>query len=254
MLVVYERLKKSPLWLHHFIKMPYHLSRLLIPAGNLKEHAHLEILNGILSASRLSYKAVYDNRRLYYQTIFDELNHDLRKYDCRMPVSNIYTSADSPEYACLSDFVTIMKDEYLVKIDRAMMSVSLEGREPMLDHRIVEFAAQLPWEYKYKNGIKKRILKDIVYDYLPKELMDKPKKGFSPPIGKWMRGVFKESIYDTLSESNLKEIGFDFSKSRTLLDKFMKGEDYCDYYCLSIWRLYQYLRWYNKAIMQNHTI
>ena len=63
------------------------------------------------------------------------------------------------------------------------MSASLEGREPLLDHHLMEFAAQLPDAFKYNKGIKKRILKDIVHDYVPKELMDRPKKGFAIPIG-----------------------------------------------------------------------
>lgn len=66
------------------------------------------------------------------------------------------------------DYQTYMVDDILTKVDRAIMSVSLEGREPLLDHRIIEFSAQLPLQIKYKNGDKKWILKQITHKYLPK--------------------------------------------------------------------------------------
>ena len=80
------------------------------------------------------------------------------------------------------DFFLLQIWVLLQKVDRATMSVGLEGREPFLDHRIVEFVAQLPDEYKYKNGEKKFLLKEIVHDYIPKKLMERPKKGFAIPI------------------------------------------------------------------------
>ena len=75
---------------------------------------------------------------------------------------------------------------YLQKVDRATMSVSLEGREPFLDHRIIEWAAQLPNEFKYFQGNKKYILKEINKKYIPENMMDRPKMGFGIPIEKWL--------------------------------------------------------------------
>ena len=68
------------------------------------------------------------------------------------------------------------------------MSVSLEGREPLLDHHLVEYVATLPYSYKYDEKVSKRILRDIVHQYLPKEIMDRPKAGFTLPIYSWLRG------------------------------------------------------------------
>ena len=76
------------------------------------------------------------------------------------------------------DYKTYMVDDVLTKVDRATMSASLEGREPLLDYRLIEFVAQLPSELKYKNGIKKYLLKEITHKYLPKKLMDRKKNGF----------------------------------------------------------------------------
>ena len=97
-------------------------------------------------------------------------------------------------YMMAIDFQTYLLDDILQKVDRATMTHSLEGREPMLDHRILEFAAQLPDSFKYYKGIKKRILKDITHQYIPKELLDRPKMGFAIPIASWLNNHLKEYV------------------------------------------------------------
>ena len=92
---------------------------------------------------------------------------------------------------CL-EYQTYLPGAILAKVDRASMAASLEAREPLLDHRIYEFAARLPAEYKVKNGRLKRILKDIAHDYLPPALMQRPKHGFSLPIYSWLRADLRE--------------------------------------------------------------
>ena len=87
----------------------------------------------------------------------------------------------------LMDLLMYHPDDILVKVDRAGMAVSLESRIPMLDKDVVEFAWTLPLEYKYKDGISKKVLRNVLYRYVPKELMDLPKRGFSIPITKWLR-------------------------------------------------------------------
>ena len=96
-----------------------------------------------------------------------------------------------------------MVDDILTKVDRATMSVGLEGREPLLDYRIVEFVSQLPSEIKYKNGIKKNILKEITYKYLPKNIMERPKKGFSVPIELWFKKELVEYLHEYINEKEL---------------------------------------------------
>ena len=87
----------------------------------------------------------------------------------------------------LVDFKTYLPDDILTKVDRATMAVSLEGREPFLDQDIFEFVARLPFEYKYKDGITKRILRDVLYRHIPKELVERPKMGFGIPLESWCR-------------------------------------------------------------------
>ena len=112
---------------------------------------------------------------------------------------------DAISVATAIDYVNYLPNNILVKVDRAAMSVSLEGREPLLDHRIIEFAAQLPTDFKFKDGVKKRIWRDIVHDYVPKEIMNRPKTGFTMPIYDWLKAdlryLVEENLNDTLDES-----------------------------------------------------
>jgi asparagine synthase (glutamine-hydrolysing) len=90
------------------------------------------------------------------------------------------------------DFKTYLSDNILVKVDRATMSSGLEGREPLLDHRIIEFCSLLPSNFKIKNGITKLLLKDIAYRYVPQKFLDRPKMGFVPPLFQWLKNDFSE--------------------------------------------------------------
>ena len=229
---------------------PYHFLDSLIPHGYTKGHIFVDQLRGAFHGAVFTPKSWYDNRWCFNQFVINGINPSLSKYDYRVFFNPIKACFDGPEYALVLDWKTQMKDEYLVKIDRAMMSVSLEGREPMLDHRIAEFVSQLPWEYKFKNGVKKRIIKDLVYDYLPKDIMDKPKRGFSPPVMQWLRSDLKDYLYCSLSYENLRTTGFDYSKVQQLVDKFMSGDNH--YYNI-VWRLIQYNNWH-RTWVRNSTI
>ncbi|NDC24769.1 MAG: asparagine synthetase B, partial [Proteobacteria bacterium] len=106
------------------------------------------------------------------------------------------------------DLVTYLPDDILVKMDRTTMSVSLEGRMPLLDHRVVELACSIPMNLKIRNGSGKFILKQILKTYLPTELFERPKMGFSVPVGDWIRGPLRPWAEELLDESRLKTEGF----------------------------------------------
>jgi len=94
---------------------------------------------------------------------------------------------DTQSRIMLMDMEVYHPDDILVKVDRSAMAVSLETRVPMLDRDVVEFAWTLPIEYKKKDGVGKLVLRDVLYRYVPKEMMDRPKKGFSIPITAWLK-------------------------------------------------------------------
>jgi asparagine synthase (glutamine-hydrolysing) len=98
-----------------------------------------------------------------------------------------------------------MVDDVLTKIDRAAMSVSLEGREPLLDHRIIEYMARVPMKIKYKMHVGKYLSRTILYRHIPKTLVDKPKSGFTIPLNKWLQGDLNALAVECLSSSVLVE-------------------------------------------------
>jgi len=147
-------------------------------------------------------------------------------------------------YMMAIDFQTYMLDDILQKVDRATMSNSLEGREPMLDHRILEFAAQLPDEYKYQNGIKKRILREITHDYIPKELLDRPKMGFAIPIAKWLKNELREHLEEYLNEDRIEKQGiFNWAFIAKLKNNFYGGRKEYD---AKLWYFLMFQMWHER--------
>lgn len=107
----------------------------------------------------------------------------------------------------LMDMLQYLPDDILVKVDRAGMYYSLESRIPLLDRDVCEFAWTLPQEYKYDGVTTKRILKNILYKYVPKEMMDRPKKGFSVPLASWLKGDELKPWAESLIHSSNKLMG-----------------------------------------------
>lgn len=147
-------------------------------------------------------------------------------------------------YMMAIDYQTYLLDDILQKVDRATMTASLEGREPFLDHRVIEWAASLPDDFKYHNGEKKYILKEIVHDYIPKELMDRPKMGFAIPIAHWLQNDLRELVEEHLSEKKIVEQGiFNWDFVAKLKADFFGGKKEFD---VKLWYLLMFQMWYGK--------
>ena len=111
----------------------------------------------------------------------------------------------SLSYMMAIDYQTYLVDDILQKVDRATMTASLEGREPYLDHRLIEWAARLPDHYKYHKGEKKYILKEILHQYIPKEMMDRPKMGFAIPIANWLQNDLRELVEEYINSEKIEK-------------------------------------------------
>jgi asparagine synthase (glutamine-hydrolysing) len=142
------------------------------------------------------------------------------------------------------DYKTYLPDDIMLKVDRAGMSVSLEGREPLLDHRLIEFAAQLPENLKIKGNDKKYLLKQIVHDYVPKELMNRPKMGFGVPVYSWLRKDLKYYADEFMCEKDFEKHGL-FKKEgiEIIMKSFFTGDKNYDNL---FWYLLMFQMWYKK--------
>lgn len=137
-----------------------------------------------------------------------------------------------------------LENDSNVKVDRASMAFSVEVRSPFLDYRILEYARTLPVKFRYDNGIKKKIIKDILSEYIPEEIFNQPKKGFAVPISEWLKNELKQDVLEKLNDDFLNKVpNLDIEKFKLKLKHYFEGKYN---YSHLIWRLYILSLWYKE--------
>jgi len=139
------------------------------------------------------------------------------------------------------DFDRYLPDDNLVKIDRATMFHSIEGREPFLDQRLIEFAARLPTRFKIRNGETKYLLKRLLARYLPEDLCRLPKRGFAVPVREWIRDFYQSEFIDMLG--SVRSDVFDRPKLLAMLDRYRAGKP-VNYSLL--WLIFCFQAWFES--------
>ena len=146
------------------------------------------------------------------------------------------------------DLKYYLPDDLLVKVDRATMFYGIECREPFLDHRLVEFASQMPLELKFRDNQQKYILKKLLRRYLPPEYFERKKRGFSIPIFEWFSADLDEMFSTYLSEENLKTVPFlDALTIRKEYEKYVFYKERGKQYNIEkVWRLLSFMMWHKR--------
>lgn len=175
-----------------------------------------ELVRHIFSQEQYQFSSSEINALTGLEHSYDfEFSHDARRKLTSMEQQSIF------------DLLYYLPDDLLTKVDRASMKYSLETRVPYLDHRLIEFALNLSPDLKYRNGTSKYILKEILYQYIPKKYFERPKQGFAIPLRKWLMNDLSFLIDEYLDKSVIDHYGFvNYDEVKELLVKFRKGEDY----------------------------
>jgi asparagine synthase (glutamine-hydrolysing) len=145
--------------------------------------------------------------------------------------------ADPIERVMFLDFVRYLQDDILTKVDRTSMAVSLEAREPFLDHRVIELAWSLPLSMKIRDDRGKWIVRELLRRHLPDHLVDREKQGFGLPVAEWLRGPLREWTEDLLA--NADEAPFDMRRVRSLWHRHLAGENHQG----ALWAVLMYEEW-----------
>lgn len=213
------------------------------PAFLLKK----ERISSLLQDPEISSVSIMD--RMLSQTFSDEQMHTLFTENVTKPLSffdrhnGAGTIPGSLDQMLALDYITYLPYDILYKVDAATMSASLEGREPMLDHILTEFVAQLPPDLKIKNGEKKYLLKQIASEYLPPELMNRPKMGFGIPVSDWLKKDLRPYVEKFMSEEAFKKHGlFTAEGIRLVKENFFRGNKSYDHI---FWYLFVFQMWYD---------
>lgn len=244
----FDKVKSIPGFLKKPLSGLLGMSMNLMQGKNPHQKVRIEKLLSILEHKDQSQIFRYRSEPIHFSN--NEIAKLLKKKNLDLSLKTFYdeiqlrAGIDPAMFMMALEYKTTMVDDILVKVDRATMAYSLEGREPLLDHRLVEFAARLNRNFHYKNNSTKSLLKEICYEYIPRQLMDRPKKGFAIPTNKWLHNELKDMVMEYSGKSYLKNQNiFDVDQCLKMTNNYYKGYDKNGE---RIWFFLVFQAWYNK--------
>ena len=222
-------------WLHHLTGFAPQLNK--VTDRGLKAHKFAHMLKA------KDFQSLYQQLVSQWAQPQDALSSADVFADRSADLSSL--SLGPVDYMMAQDSLTYLPDDILVKVDRAAMANSLEGRIPFLDHRLIELSWHMPLSMKIREGKGKWLLRSLLYDYVPKQLVDRPKAGFAVPLAKWLRGDLREWAESLLDEQALKSTGFfDAKKLRAVWQAHLSGQHDYQY---QLWGPLMLLAWQNEV-------
>jgi asparagine synthase (glutamine-hydrolysing) len=218
----------------------------MVPASLVHRKHHLESIGKVLAAKDvqadvLLYKQMHIVPSVYRNNLFSNkisTSYPTSIDDQSLQLDNV------KDWMMLVDFNMYLPDDILAKVDRATMSTSLEGREPLLDHRLLEFAARLPIDYKIRQNKGKYILRDIVHRYVPKEMLDRPKTGFRIPLSSWLHGDLNYLLQENLRREIIERAGI--LNPQFISDRVREFNSHKLHYTPFIWKILMFQMWYER--------
>ncbi len=247
-----EKVKKIPSWLRSYIKPFLRLSAFLVGKRNYRLSGNLDKLSRILDKNndiqdRNVFAEMDGLPEPLIEPLFNGNGHD-KEYPGEY--NKTYSYVKSPiKRLLIKDIKERLVNQMLVKVDRGTMAASVEGREPLLDHRLFELMMSQKDNVFMKNGKGKTIFKQIVYSELGEELMSKPKMGFTTPIQYWLRNEMKEFVKTQMFFAEQRNIPFiNYTELNQFLDSFWKNKLHHD---ILIWRVLVYIMWYKKWVLKS---
>lgn len=236
-----------------------------IPGGIVHGLCNLPLVRRAGIGDKLPFRVrvIAENRNRETKTQFGASNYIVRakkmvrndghSLPCHYEIESGYGEDKWQIRRMLLDMDTYLPGDILCKVDRASMKYSLEARCPILDKDVMEYSFRIPHGFKFHKGDKKHILKDIAYDYIPKELLDRPKVGFGVPLDKWLRGPLKEQLLAYSEKEYLERQGiFDAEYVSGMVRDYIKTGDGgpatgANYSKLS-WSFFIFEQWYQRYL------
>lgn len=236
-----------------------------IPGGIVHSICNLPLVRNTGLGDKLPFrvKVIAGNRNKETKTQFGAGNYIIRakkmvlndgnELPCHYEIESSYGEDKWQVRRMLLDMDTYLPGDILCKVDRASMKYSLEARCPILDKDVMEYSFRIPHGFKFHKGDKKHILKDIAYDYIPKELLERPKVGFGVPLDKWLRGPLREQLLAYSEKDYLEKQGiFDAGYVSGMIRDYIKTGDGgpatgANYSKLS-WSFFIFEQWYQRYL------